>query len=142
VSKSLRFVLNLPPKGCSANASGSAFKHAKDKKAYREESEMETRSAMQKAGFEPGHIPVPIRVALTFYTFKTPLTTDRYRPKDYDNTARSAKQIYDGIKSAGLVPDDTKKWMRPEMPTLNTTRAEAIRDGITKPCVIVEIEQL
>lgn len=73
-----------------------------------------TRSARKSAWywfrrFLPlGWVPVPIRLEVRYHC---PRSAHGYRPRDVMNAIAALKPMVDGMVDAGVVPDDSAKWV-------------------------------
>ena len=98
------------------------------------------RKSYREAGFQavfgihnnPEWSPIrPVVISPAFYcgpaTFGNLLgivQTGLYRPTDPDNALASIKGFVDGMVDAGLVPDDSAKWVSYENPQLYRKKKE------------------
>ncbi len=124
----LQIIAPLPPRELSPNFSGHWSAKARAKKAYREAGFMAAFGIHNTPEWEPVR---PIVISPEFYcgpsTFGGSLgviRTNLYRPTDPDNANASLKSLIDGLIDAGLVPDDSAKWVSLENPKLYRKKKE------------------
>jgi hypothetical protein len=124
MSERITLTLPLPPRECSPNYHGHWRKGWKAGGAYRQTARhlcMEKQAEwapIQRAGW-------PIRISAEFYCGLTPpWEPKRYRPLDITNAIQSLQQAVNGIVDAGIVPNDTHRYVTWGEVKLYRTRKE------------------
>lgn len=127
--------VDLPPKALSPNAAGSHWRaRHQAEKTYKQQ------CAYRFACVGP--LPPPITVHLEFYlgrgqaTFDRVARRDRYFPKDEDNARSSFKRGQDALIVAGVIPNDSIKYLHAGRIVLFTQA----KDHGGRACVMVGLE--
>lgn len=109
----IRANIPLPRKGNSSNHHGAWQVRARDTKWYREQGYLSVFGIHNNPEWEPIR---PVRIDADFYmgADRGLITIARhasYRPLDIANAISSLKGAIDGLVDAGVVPDDSHKWV-------------------------------
>lgn len=126
----------LPPKDLSPNAHRHWRRRHTASRIYK------TECAFCFAGIGP--LAPPITIHLEFYcgrgqaTFDRARRRDRYFPRDKFNASASAKYLVDALIVAGVVPDDSAKYVNVGRTELYTK----VEDHHNRACVMVGLESM
>lgn len=113
--------LPLPPVALSPNARVHWGAKARATKAYR------TACAWALSFAKPrGWKPVPVEIEIEYRHHKG---CGGYRPKDEDNAAASVKAAQDAMKDAGIIANDSRKFLHWTKFSLLTTKPEVDKAG-------------
>jgi hypothetical protein len=115
--------LPLPLVGASPNSHAHWRVRAKATKQMREHARLLGLPHKQKE-------PRPLRISATFYMGKT--LDRRYRPLDTANAIGALKPYVDGLVDAGIVPDDSHRWISwGKVTLLRNLKEHQGRSGVT-----------
>ena len=124
--------LPLPPRALSSNGShGHWSKKFGPTHAYRTTCMVEARNAVWKLGIPDG----PQRKARVSYTFgiKGARAGGYYCPRDVSNALAAFKAGQDGLVDAGILVDDSARWMELGTVTIDATVGPFVRVTV-EPC--------
>lgn len=103
------FIPLLPERALSPNGRAHYMAVARARKELRQATWIWARQA--RAAW---HDPIdPARVTLTLQQTRKKPRDGYYRPHDRDNAMAALKPVFDGIKDAGLIVDDTAEHIEP-----------------------------
>ncbi len=106
----LVFDVPLPPRALSSNgAHGHWASKARAKAEYRETVSWLAKAAMLQTNW-PVAVAWPRQVDLLF-GIKGARKEGRYQPRDESNALSAFKAGFDGMVDAGVVRDDSRRWM-------------------------------
>ena len=130
--------LPLPPRALSSNGShGHWAWKGREARRYREECHLLARVSggisAQCVGFEyPMQYPKRRRVSYTF-GIKGARAGGYYCPRDVSNALAAFKAGQDGLVDAGILVDDSAKWMELGTVTIDATVGPFVRVTV-EPC--------
>ena len=102
----LVFEVQLPPRNVSSNARVHWRERSRAVKEYREH----VAWAVVAATVIPDTLPDRVRVSLLF-GIKGGRRAGLYQPRDEPNAVDAAKPLFDGLKDARVIRDDSKRHM-------------------------------
>lgn len=133
--------LPLPPRECSPNWTGHYMLKANAVRRYRDDCHFAFYLAYagrdgKFLGQNPNPLHTPITIHLEYFCCRRP--GDRsYFPKDSDNAIGAFKHGRDSLKDAGLIPDDSAKYVIVGRCNIYRTK----REHKGRCCLIVTIEE-
>jgi hypothetical protein len=102
----LEIELPLPPQEASPNNHASRLARIRAIAAYRQLVALIASRRATAPGWCSGH---PVRMSLTFQLRGS--ADGHYRPSDPDNALAACKGLIDGLVDAGLIVDDSWRWL-------------------------------
>ena len=105
MTDAIQATIPLPPCDLSPNARVHWAKRAKATKAHRFAAYVQLVAAMREAKWRH------MRPVIVDIEYRTGKGAKGYKPRDAQNALSSLKASFDALADAGIVPDDSAKWL-------------------------------